>query len=152
MDIFDILIIIFTMKAFVPFLLLRWQTLKQEWLRLCTHVSVRRYQSSDGQFASSDVLPQFFSRSIRFFNIFQCKFASECDFFRSPTEKINRRCQSAIRWHKSQSDACEHSNRNQWNPKITFTNLTCSLTCVHSLSFRPNTKLCHIALNLETKV
>ena len=69
-------------------------------VRLCTHVSVPLYHSSDGRFAATDVCPQFLSTSI--------KFTSECEF----PDRKNRSRKSAVRWRKSQPDACEHCYRN----------------------------------------
>ena len=61
-----------------------------QYVRLCTHVSVRCYQSSDGRFGSSNVFPRFLSISIRFYHRNDCKFMSKCDFFLL-TDRKNRR-------------------------------------------------------------
>ena len=60
---------------------------------------IRRYQSSDGRFAASDVFPRFLSTSI---------FAPRLN---------NRSRKSAVGWRRSHPDACEHSYRNQWDLK-----------------------------------
>ena len=87
---------------------------KAFFIRLCTHVGDRCYQSSDGQFVPSAVFMQFQSTSIQFYKRSRCKFLAECNFLLPEPKKMERQIR---RWMTQITDACEHSNRNQCNPK-----------------------------------
>ena len=65
-------------------------------LRLCTHVSVRRYQSSDGRFAASDVFTQILFTPIRFLLLVQQKISFKCN-----TEKFPAANRPSDDWDRS---------------------------------------------------
>ena len=80
----------------------RYAIIHQVILRLCTHVSVRRYQASDVRFAASD----FLTHPSDFYYSFNTNFHLKCDIFAPRLKKIKRK--SDMQWCKSQSEACEH--------------------------------------------
>ena len=68
---------------------------------------------TDGRFATSNVFKQFCSHA---YNLYFNKNFHLNAIFSLPNQNICRR-ESATRWRRLHSDACEHSHRNQWEPK-----------------------------------
>ena len=85
-------------------------------LWLCTHASVRCYQFSDGRFAPSSDVSHDFCQHLSDSTIeVNANFYQNVSFWLPDPKNGSRK--SVARWCKLQSDACEHTYRNRWNPK-----------------------------------